>query len=535
MPPKFFSSPTTSTVVVDERPLVDLPRDIWDVIAEFIPDNDLKRLYSVTPAFLYRALQLRYQSLQVAKWADLSTCRTLDHAKTPFCAAFVRQLSVQFEGLQQHGIQNRPGISPMSLSSSTILLGKTQRYAQGSLSFISSRLSQRVIPSLELTMALLLDTIPHLSRIDTFSINCWDLPQGLDVSTILVAAWSSFGSNITTFIFNGNIDSYQFLCNSKPHLPNLTFLELDTTLNLSRTVRDIEQERQVLRDYVAPFVASLAPQLLSFQLFFFPNADLSELFNLISGVRFGKLRYLRLRMPYNRPYEDPSGLLAFLSPATLPMLEDLHLRLNPTGAALDRSNEIPLAEFLTALADYTPMTFTNLRSLELFPTHLPEGRDVLYTAISRSTETLRSFCVRDRSLQPDEFVELVRTLLGCKELRMLRLNLSKLDINVVDLLANSFPKLIRLTIAIDESRNLEEPSVSPTLEADLATRDFSSWELRDLGFYRAGSQVDRNLMEAFARHVPSIISFWGNGHKLSPEYELRTRKVFLSSSYPPCS
>ncbi|KAF5359764.1 hypothetical protein D9756_003586 [Leucocoprinus leucothites] len=507
MPQKFFSSSSIDTAVDDRYP-VDLPRDIWDAIAEFVPDRDIKRLYSITPAFLYRALKLRYQFLQVTKWADLSTCRTLEHARTPFCAAFVRHLGVQFEGLQQHNIQNRPGISAMNLPPSTVLLGKTQRYAQYSVSFISSFLSQRLTPSFELTMALLLEAIPHLRHVNTFSVNCWDLPPGLDVSTVLIAAWSSFGSNITTFIFNGNIDSYQFLSESKPYLPNLTSLELDTTLNMSRTVRDIEHERQVLRDYVAPLVSSLAPQLLSFQLFFFPNADLSELFNLISRTKFGKLKYLRLRMPYNRSYQDPSGLLAFLSPLTLPVLEDLNLRLNPTGATLDRSNEIPLAEFLTALTNYTPVTFTNLRMLELFPTHLQEGRDALYTAIARSSDTLKSVCVRDRSLQPDEFVELVRVLVQCKELKMLRLNLSKLDIGVIDLLASSFPKLNRLTIAIDESRNLEEPSISSTLEADLATRDYSSWELRDIGFYRAGSQVDRNLMEVFARHIPSISSFW---------------------------
>jgi hypothetical protein len=349
----------------------------------------------------------------------------------------------------------------MNLKSSTMVLSKTQRYAQEGFTFISSLLVQRLTPSLELTVALLLDTIPHLRHVDYFSVNCWDLPQGLDISNILTAAWSSFGSSLTTFIFHGNIDSYQYLSKSKPLLPNLTSLELDTTLNISRTVRDIEHERQVLRDYVAPFVSSLAPQLLRFQLFFFPNADLSELFNLISRVTFGKLKYLRLRMPYNGTYQDPNGLLTLLSPATLPVLEDLALRLNPTGAALDRSNETPLVHFLTALADYVPVTFTNLRTLELFPTHLPEGQEVLYTAISRSADTLRYVCVRDRSLQPDEFVELVRKLTQCNELRMLRLNLSKLDIGVIDLLASSFPKLRRLTIAIDESRHLEEPSVSP--------------------------------------------------------------------------
>jgi hypothetical protein len=81
MPPKKFFSSSSLGTVVDERYTVDLPRDIWDAIADFVPDSELKNLYSVTPAFLYRSLKLRYETLEVTKWADLTTCRTLNHVK----------------------------------------------------------------------------------------------------------------------------------------------------------------------------------------------------------------------------------------------------------------------------------------------------------------------------------------------------------------------------------------------------------------------------------------------------------------------
>ncbi|KXN86752.1 hypothetical protein AN958_09679 [Leucoagaricus sp. SymC.cos] len=526
---KFFSTSTTTTIV-DERCHVGLPRDVWDTIADFIPEKDLKKLYAVNSALLHRAFKLRYQSIHVTKWADISTCQLLDHLEDPFRASFVRHVGVQFEGLQQHGIQDRPGISPMNLSPTTMLLAKAQRYANNGFSLISSLLSSsdRLIPSLELTMALLVQVMPLLQNVHSFSFNCWDLPLNLNISPILEAAWSSFGSKLTSFVFNGNIDSYIFLMdsmNGKPSLPSLTTLELDTTLNIRRNERDIAHEHQVLRDFVVPLVKTLAPQLERFTLFFFPNADLSEFFNDVSKNVFKNLKYLRLRMPYNRTFNDTSGLLRFLSPTTLPRVDNLNLRLNPAGVALDRSNEIPLTQLLMELANYTPATFTKLHTLELFPTHFPEGRDVLYTAISRSCDTLESVCVRDRSLQPEEFIDLVRKLMSCSKLTALRINLSKLDIGVIDLLANSFPKLIRLTLALDESRNLDEPSISPTLEQDLATRDYSSWALRDVGFFRAGSHVDRCLMEAFARRVPSVKSFWGNGHMLNSEVEIRTRST----------
>lgn len=46
----------------------------------------------------------------------------------------------------------------------------------------------------------------------------------------------------------------------------------------------------------------------------------------------------------------------------------------------------------------------------------------------------------------------------------------------------------------------------------MATRDFTSWQLRDIGLWRAGSRVDTRILEAFARHIPNVTSFWGDGH-----------------------
>ncbi|KAL9713958.1 hypothetical protein Ac2012v2_002264 [Leucoagaricus gongylophorus] len=69
---------------------------------------------------------------------------------------------------------------------------------------------------------------------------------------------------------------------------------------------------------------------------------------------------------------------------------------------------------------------------------------------------------------------------------------------------------------IDENRNPGEFSISPTLETDLAIRNDQSWTLDDIGIWRGGSQDDWNIMNTFARHVPSFIGFWGNGHKEVP-------------------
>ncbi len=86
---------------------------------------------------------------------------------------------------------------------------------------------------------------------------------------------------------------------------------------------------------------------------------------------------------------------------------------------------------------------------------------MLRTAISRSAETLTKLCIRDRSLQFGELRDVVTVLGQCEGLEMLRFNSSRLDVDVVDLLAVGLPKLKRLSIFIDESRNVVEPSISP--------------------------------------------------------------------------
>lgn len=310
-------------------------------------------------------------------------------------------------------------------------------------------------------MDLLISVMPALSNIETFSVDCWDLDPNFSLQRLLTTAWSSFGSNLNAFVFNGNLDSFPHLAASKPFIPNLKTLELEITVNLYSTSREYRRELDSLENHIAPFISSLSSHLESLTFFFWCDLDLSTFFN-IFPLTFDKLQHVSLRMPYNKAYQDPSGLLRFLSPATSRLLRDLQIRLNPTGAALDRTTELDLAQFLlTMLTTNGSTTFTALRSFEIFPTHLPEGLTMLQTAISRSADTLTKVSIRDRSLQVDELRDVVSVLGRCANLEMLRFNLSRLDADVVDLLAVGLPTMKRLSMYIDESRNVVEPSISP--------------------------------------------------------------------------
>jgi hypothetical protein len=75
-----MSSPLSSPPLASRSP-VDFPRDIWHVIADFLPEDDLVNLYSITGAWLNRALRIRYGSVILQNWEDPSIPKLLNHIR----------------------------------------------------------------------------------------------------------------------------------------------------------------------------------------------------------------------------------------------------------------------------------------------------------------------------------------------------------------------------------------------------------------------------------------------------------------------
>jgi hypothetical protein len=381
-------------------------------------------------------------------------------SSAPFCAPFVRSLFVKLADMKQSGGQDRSSSIP---TTSTVSLENLKRQTYSLLSYLLPQPN----PTFDQTMSVVISTLPFLTQIESLSIDCWDFRRDHYLQALLTTAWSSFGSNLTSLVFSGDLEIFRHLTLSEPALPGLKHLEFDITIDLYNLNRDHAHELDSLENHIAPFISSFSSQLETFKLFFWPDFDLSSLFNRLPHS-FSKLRHIGLRMPYRNAYHDPSGLMNFLSSTGSPSLQVLQLRLNPTGAALDRASELPLAQFLRDLMADGRDTFTSLRSLELFPTHAPEGLTVICTAISRSSETLTSVCIRDRSLQVNELCDVLRELGRCRELKRLRLNLPRLNADIIELFADALPKLRRLSLFIDESRNVAEPSISTVCSFALA-------------------------------------------------------------------
>ena len=51
-----------------------------------------------------------------------------------------------------------------------------------------------------------------------------------------------------------------------------------------------------------------------------------------------------------------------------------------------------------------------------------------------------------------------------------------------------------------------------TFVQDLGTRSYTNWKLEDLTIWQNGQEADSDVMLAFARSVPSLTSFFSNGH-----------------------
>ena len=268
------------------------------------------------------------------------------------------------------------------------------------------------------TWDALVKALPRLVSVDKISLKCRNMAQAR-VDELLAMVLEIFGGKLSVFFFSGNMHP----------------------------------------DYITALISAMRSNLTSLDLFL-STTDIEEICDLISRLRFGQLKHLGLRLPCNRSHTDLSEFMAFLSATRLPVLRSLRLDLGSNNVDFGTLSEGLSTGLLAAVVTNMPESFCKIRTLDLFPTC---DRSGFHTAISLSLNTLRSVCAHNRSLQPEELEHLVQQLskCGCRKLKMLRINLSQLDIRVIDLLANSFRELTRLTIMIDENRNPGEFSISP--------------------------------------------------------------------------
>ncbi|KAG2018217.1 hypothetical protein CC2G_007664 [Coprinopsis cinerea AmutBmut pab1-1] len=224
---------------------------------------------------------------------------------------------------------------------------------------------------------------------------------------------------------------------------------------------------------------------------------------------FTSLESTLIRIPFDSAVRrDPSGLRHFLLRSS-ETLKDVVIRLTPMGLALQPAAEEPVCEWLAeCVAD--PGCFSNVKRLDICPTNLPAGIDILNRCISNSHRQMTEFRVRDRYLKTEEAVALSKTLSACPNLTTLHLNIFQLSHNVFDAFARDLPALRILQLWIGEPSSMVSTNTSTTLETfrkDMETRRYMDWKLWDLTIWESGHDLDSETMLTLMRSIPSLKSF----------------------------
>ncbi|KAJ7475919.1 hypothetical protein FB451DRAFT_1463052 [Mycena latifolia] len=474
----------------------EVPPEIWLYISSYIPNDELLELIGVNIHFYNLALDIRYSTIRV-ETVTANTEKLLHRLRDPAVASRVRRLVVR-PALQR--AEAAPAPPPSLWQRISSVTGRKQLPA-------SPRASP---PSIERAIDSLILVFPGLSSLTRFEVSSWDMSSPeYDLERFFRIAWSSFGRQLKAISMAGRPEAFRQFVASNPEPVSCTALSLQFTHELYTTAATAVEG--ILLDSVAPFINSLAPQLQSLKIWSWSTLDLSAFFTALKI--FPQLYDFHLRTPFNKAFPDPSGLTKLLEDNSR-TLDTIELRLNPFGSAMDPNSEQLLGQWFASHEAHKSV-LANLKTLRMYPTTLASGFDALVMYIERSAETLTTLGVKDRYLNLDE-VEALITPLAHRHaddgLQSLRLNVRVWSAELFDLLALKLPGLKSLSLYVGGSH--PDRATTELFFTKMQTHSFMSWKLRDIGVWQGGSEVPSDTMRLLANCIPSVQSFWGNGHML---------------------
>ncbi|KAJ7170789.1 hypothetical protein C8R43DRAFT_981070 [Mycena crocata] len=463
----------------------EIPTEIWLYIASFIPNDDLPALMGVNILFYNLALDIRYRQVRIGT-VSASTERLLHRLKDPAVASRVRRLII------------RPALN-LHMAEASAPPSLWQR--------VTGWKQQTPPPSIERVIESLILIFPALINLAHFEVESWDMSPDYNLQHFFSDAWSAFGHQLQGVSMAGRPEAFRQFVASKPELTSCTSLGLQFTHEIDTTAGSAVVG--ILVDSVAPFINSLAPQLDALQIWSWSTLDLSALFNNL-GV-FPRLRDFHLRAPFNKAFPDATGLTTLLD-ANSHSLEVVELRLNPAGSAMDPSSERVLAQWFSSHAAHDAV-LTNLKRLRMYPTTLETGFDALRMYTQRSVNTLKDLGVKDRYLDLEEVKALIAPFSDRppdEGLQTLRLNVRVWNAELFELFALKLHGLKSLSLYVGGSQ--PHRAATELFFTSLQSDSLKTWKLHDIGIWQGGSEVPSGTMKLLANCIPSVQSFWGNGH-----------------------
>ncbi|KAG7451220.1 uncharacterized protein BT62DRAFT_1000467 [Guyanagaster necrorhizus] len=451
--------------------MVELPPELWLYLAEFIPDSELRNLLDVSRIFYEIALNVRYKEIAI-------------------------------EGIDSRTVALDPEVAKRVLHLSIVSHGTRRQLIHDVQKFRFADFGRRKNLSVERATQLLIDVLTGFTNLNEFSIDFWGLPSSYKLVPFLNAAWSTFGKQIRTLFLSGHLDALRIIVETSTPMESLESLRIQLTASIYPLTDAGNSIESVLA--LRKFINGLSPRLKTLRLWSWASTDVSMLF--VGLDHFPLLHRFHIRTAFNKAFpSDPSGLSRFVQ-SHASTLYDLQLWLHPAGSSVDPSMDQPLSEWLLATVDPIP-EFPVLKDLQFYPTHLRGGFDAFLLTIQRSTNTLINLISRDHYLSSQETIRLIDALAyngPNKTLISLRLNMIVFTGDVIDAMAEKLPGLVSLRLYIGDNQE--------SFEDIMNNRSLTSWGLYDVGIWCGGSVFDGESMRLLARCIPSVRSFWGNGH-----------------------
>ncbi|KAF6754422.1 hypothetical protein DFP72DRAFT_812560 [Ephemerocybe angulata] len=494
-----------------------LPTEVWFSITEHFTHDEVQALIGVNRFFFNLGMDARYDDITI-ETSGKQVHLYLEHVMQNQVAKRIKHLTVQLQPV----LPVRP---IRALHSAPQPPSKREQFKQGFKTIVRKVLPERSpspsflpkpIETNEALVQKLIDVITCMKNVVDFRIVTWAFPEAnCDLQPLHNAAWNTFGVNLKRVSLCANMEGHKSLIASNPRFNKLETLELEfsDTMNpfpVNNTSTASSDAAQIMTEAVVPFVNKLSPQIKTFKIRSWASLDLSNLF--LGVDQFPVLEAILFRIPFNFALRsNPSGLTTFLH-ASSKTLKMVALRLTPVGLALDPLREEPLCQWMTETVS-NPLCFSNAEILDICPTHLPGGMSILHSCVEHSTEHLSRFVLRDRYLTYEDVVPFVKTLRGARYLASLRLNVFRLNAPMFDAFARDLPMLQLLWLSVGDADSSAGSHQLSSLREDMKTRKYDTWNLWDLSIWQGGSELDGQTMLAIASSIPSLGSFWENGHK----------------------
>ncbi|PPQ81012.1 hypothetical protein CVT25_014520 [Psilocybe cyanescens] len=486
--------------------MVDIPLEIWFNIAHFIPAQDLLRLMSLNRVFFYTAMDIRYKGVTIPTKTGTESKQLLTRLSDPFVSARVRHLSLVLYAKPQSMVPNPGRFMYLRTVNGQQSITDTLMFFRIAHQFSPSHPQS---PDFEDLLGEFVAGSSDFSNINGFTIKTWYMPSAYNLSAIYSSIWSAFGPKLQKLCLEGNLEHYHLLVDSRPSLTGLKELQIDFDRN---SFHHGQNSGNSLNDIVT-FINSLSPHLEVLRIRSWFALDISDL--LAPLAVFPKLVHLEVNVTF-MSCKDPVGLQNFIYHLSH-TIRKINLRINPSQSFINSPSFHPSSRwFLTCVED--DECFSQLRMIDIYlgPTIGNGLMDIAAAFIRRASSTLGELGIHERNLNADDAKLLIDGLSECTTINALSFSILNMTVDLVDQLASSVPGLRRLWISVDGAfDSAEVEGHNATFLRELQTRSYSDWKLEDLSIMQNKNrtqEVDHDIMLAFARSIPSLFSFFGNGH-----------------------